>query len=410
MIGLFGGTFDPFHMGHRAILESALAQLNLDDLIVMPVGRAPHKDRQTSFAAFRYEMAHLGSQGLGNLTVSDDEIKEPGIDYSYHTVLRIKKERPGQGVTLIAGSDVLLSIDSWYRPADLLKEASLAVALRGGDDLDLILEKAQTVQKTYATSVTLFDMPTISLSASQLRQLMEGGDPVDNLCPPRVESFLLQYKIYDFQEVSTALGPEAWQALLDLEEKTWQHQSQERRLHAASVAQYAARLALVYGEDPGLAARAGLLHDLAKGMSLDKQRALASRYLDLAGHDHESGQSSMNPQLLHGPASASLAMDLTGELVGPLSEAIAFHSTAAPFMSTLGEILFLADKIAYDRNFSRLEPIRKLALEGQIGRAMLLCLEEIFQALERKGESPSPLSLEAYEKYKSRAWPVGNML
>lgn len=403
MIGLFGGTFDPFHMGHRAILESALTQLNLDDLIVMPVGRPPHKDRQTSFAAFRYEMALLGSQGLGKLTVSDHEIKEPGIDYSYHTVLRIKKERPDQGITLIAGSDVLLSIDSWYRPADLLKEASLAVALRGGDDLDLILAKAQSVQKTYQTTVTLFDMPTISLSASQLRRLMEGGDPVGDLCPARVESFLLQYKIYDFQEVFKALGAEGWQALLDLEEKTWQHQSRERRLHAASVAQYAARLALVYGEDPALAARGGLLHDLAKGLPLDKQRALAGQYLDMAGHERLVLESSMSPQLYHGPASALLAMDLTGEPMGPLSEAIAFHSTAAPFMSSLGEILFLADKIAYDRNFSRLEPIRKLAGQGQIDRAMLLCLEEIFQALERKGESPSPLSLEAYEKYKSRA-------
>lgn len=410
MIGLFGGSFDPFHKAHRAILESALNQLDLDRLIVMPVGRAPHKDRQISFATFRYEMARLGTEGLGNLVVSDDEIREAGIDYTYDTVIRLKALFPEDPFMLIAGSDVLLTIDSWYRPADLLKEVSLAVALRGGDDAEVIREKARAVQETYDTRVTLFDMAPMTLSASQVRDSWEAGDSIGFMCPPRVESFLHHYKIYDFQDSFRPLGKEGWQALLDLEEKTWERQTQARRLHAASVAQYAARLAAVYGLDPGLAARAGLLHDLAKGLTLEAQRALAQDYFKAIGHDQNPLALCMTPPILHGPASAMLAMELTGEGPGPLSEAIAFHSTASPHMSVLGEVLFLADKIAYDRTFSRLEPIRALAEGGQRVQAMALCLEEVFLALERAGESPCPLSLEAYQKYESSSGRPTGML
>ena len=86
MIGLFGGTFDPFHNAHRALAKHAVELLGLEQLIVMPVGRAPHKERRTSFACYRYEMARLGTTGLEHVVVSDDEIRTPGVDYTYHTV------------------------------------------------------------------------------------------------------------------------------------------------------------------------------------------------------------------------------------------------------------------------------------------------------------------------------------
>jgi HD superfamily phosphohydrolase YqeK len=84
-------------------------------------------------------------------------------------------------------------------------------------------------------------------------------------------------------------------------------------------------------------------------------------------------------------------------------DAIAFHSTGRCGMSVLGQILFLADKIAFDRVFRRLDAIRSLAESGKLDDAMKLCLEEIFTALERSGVEANSLSLDAYRTYAGGA-------
>ncbi len=399
MIGLLGGTFDPFHQGHRALAESALGQLDLDRLLVMPVGRAPHKSGRTSFAAYRYEMARLGLEGLEGAQVSDDEIRTPGLDYTYHTVLRLKKSLGPESLLIILGSDQLFSIDSWYQPDLLLKEAGLAVAVRGGEDRDRVREEADRVGRRYGGAVTLFDMPRLDLSATDLRARLEAGKGVPGQCPAGVEAFIDRYRPYAFSQSFQAVSQEGWQRLLDLEEAAWTSQSQERRLHAASVAQYAARLAVIYGADPEAAAAAGLLHDVAKELPLDRQRALAQAYYREKRQAGDLEGAASSELLIHGPASAMRALQLVGPGAGPVAEAVAYHSTAAPDLTLLGEILFLADKISYDRNFKRLDSLRALAEGGLLRQAMMACLEEVFEALEREGKRPCPLSLKAYEKY-----------
>lgn len=397
MTGLFGGTFDPFHLAHRTLARQALAQLGLKHLIVMPVGRHPHKEGRTSFASYRYEMASLGVEGLEGVLVSDAEIREPGIDYTYHTVLRLKKEYAIKELLLLSGSDVLSSIDSWYRPADLLREVSLAVAVRAGDDMGQVVKKAAEVESVYGTRVRLFDMPAMDLSASRIRKfLIAGGDP-GGLCPPQVTDFIRQYRPYAWTEILGHLSHADWEDLLDLEEAVWPWLSRERRLHSVTVAQYAARLAALNGEDSKRATSAGLLHDLAKELPGLRRDQLARQFFRFAGM--EPPEEFLCGELAHGPASASLAGELSKEQDAELLQAIAWHSTAHPGLTRLGEILFLADKIAYDRNFSNLEEIRVLAQEGKLAAAMKRCLEEVFEALGRQGKKPCRVSIEAYRKY-----------
>ena len=399
MIGLFGGTFDPFHNAHRALVKHAVLSLGLDQLVVMPVGRAPHKNRRTSFAAYRYEMACRGTKGLARVCVSDDEIKTPGVDYTYHTVQRLKAEGEGTLRYLVSGSDVLMSIDSWYRPEALLKEVDLAVAVRGGIDLELVKKRARAVEAQYGCRVTLFEMPKMELSATAIREALSNARHIEEDCPRGVTSFLQQYRPYEFTPVFESLDDEAWQQLLDAEEWAWTHQSQERRLHAASVAQYAGKLAALNGEDVRLAALGGLLHDVAKTMPENERDMLVDRYFARYPSERAGLGSCVNEALAHGPASAMLVWERSGVRDDRLSEAIAFHSTAAPDMSRLSELLFLADKIAYDRSFERLDDIRSLAETGSIAEAMRLCLREVLGALKRMNEAPCPLTLQALDYY-----------
>ena len=397
MTGLFGGTFDPFHLGHRALIRHAMTGLGLDRILVMPVGRPPHKSRRTTLAAYRFEMARLGTEDLEGVLVSDDEIRRPGLDYTYRTVLRLKEELALDQLVLLAGSDVLPQLGSWHRPEDLLTEVTLAVAVRGGEDRDEVAEHAARAKARYQTEILLFDMPAMDLSASRIRETLEADGDISGMCPDRVIDFIRQYRPYQADGGFDAMEESDWQTLLDLEERAWPYLTQARRLHAASVAQYAARLAPLYGQDIGRAARAGLLHDLAKELPLDRQEELAARYFEQGGFGDPLALQSED--LIHGPASAVLATDLTDSKDPGLERAIAWHSTAHPVMETLGEILFLADKIAYDRPFGRLEEIRRLAASGRLAAAMKRCLEEVFEALARQGKKPADYSLQAYENY-----------
>ncbi|HZK29363.1 MAG TPA: nicotinate (nicotinamide) nucleotide adenylyltransferase [Clostridia bacterium] len=399
MIGLFGGTFDPFHRAHRALAESAIRELALDQVIVMPVGRAPHKDRRTSFAAYRYEMARLGTMGLQKVTVSDDEIRSPGIDYTYDTVTRLKRKLHPEKLFVLAGSDVLESIDSWYRVADLLGEVTLAVAVRAAGDRALLESKALQTRQRYGSEVVFFEMPRLDISATSLRASMLAGDQVQGMCPTAVEAFIRQYRLYDFETDFSALSDDAWQDLLNLEEISWGYLSGARRLHSVSVAQYAARLARLNGLDVWSAAAGGLLHDMAKDLPVKIQRQLARLYLAQAGCDTAVDGFCEDVNLVHGLAAAHLAKDKADLSQDDLLEAIVYHSTARPGMTALEQILFLADKIAYDRSFDRLDDIRQTAEEGHLAVAMKRCLEEVFMALREDGITPHPLSVAAYEEY-----------
>ncbi len=389
-IGLYGGTFDPFHNAHRQLIESALGQLPIDIVIVMPLGQPPHKRRRISLAAHRFEMARLGVAGMRRVIVSDDEIRTPGIDYTYETVLRLKERYRPSAVMILAGSDVLLSIDSWFRVKDLLSEVTLSVVKRGNDDIDVLSDKAKETEARYGAHVTFFDMPPLTLASSDLRRHLENTGELSGQCPAKVESFIECHRLYSLSSVYSLIDDDDWARLIALEGRSWCLMSQERRVHSASVAQYAANLASVYKVDISKAMACGLLHDVAKELPIEKQRELARGYLN-----DEAIFSSFSDELLHGPAAAQL-VSMEGERDEELLDAIAYHSTGHCGMKILGKILYLSDKIAFDRPFNRLEPIRALAEYGKIDDAMKLCLEEVFSALERNGVELNALSLDAY--------------
>lgn len=397
-IGLFGGTFDPFHNAHRQLIVSALEQLPLDVVLVMPLGQAPHKKRRISLAAHRFEMARLGIDGLSRVVVSDDEIRTPGVDYTYETILRLKEQHCPAAITVLVGSDVLLSIDSWYRVKDLMGEISLAVVRRGDDDIKVLESKAEESAARYGAKIVFFDMPPSMLASSDLRRIHENQGDFREKCPDSVVTFIERHRLYSLSPVYSMVDDDDWERLVALEGWSWRFISQERRVHSASVAQYAGKLASLYEVDIWKAIAAGLLHDMAKEFPLEEQKELARQYLD-----DETLFSTLSDDLMHGPAAAKFISKTCGKCEVEFLDAIAFHSTGRGDMSVLGQILFLADKIAFDRTFRRLDAIRSLAEDGNLDDAMKLCLEEIFSALKYSGVKVNSLSLDAYRKYAGGA-------
>jgi nicotinate-nucleotide adenylyltransferase len=129
-IGVFGGAFDPPHWAHRALAETALAQLALDALLILPTGHAWHKSRPLTPAPHRLAMCRLAFDGLERVHIDARETHRPGPSYTADTLQELAAEHPGAQLFLVLGADQLLAFQSWQRWQEVLRHATLAVANR----------------------------------------------------------------------------------------------------------------------------------------------------------------------------------------------------------------------------------------------------------------------------------------
>ena len=198
-IGIFGGTFDPIHNGHvlaaRAFRESAA----LDLLYVMPDKIPPHKQIAAhDDPHLRFEMARLAFAGDERTTVSDMELRREGKSYTYQTLCALRDE----GMTdlyLYCGTDMLLTLDSWYRAADIL--AMCTVAYAGREHQDAALRARVAAQRTFLCEnfgARILDIPLdpVEISSSEIRAMIAAGQDAGAYLPPPVYEFIKEKKLY----------------------------------------------------------------------------------------------------------------------------------------------------------------------------------------------------------------------
>lgn len=191
-IGLFGGTFDPFHKGHLAVIEAAHASLELDEVIVVPNGRNPLKGRPTASTKDRLEMVRLGIEGLPYASVSDIEIRRPGPSFMVETLSELAYVKPGR-YWVIVGLDALREFHEWKNYEKIWKMARLGVARRGTQALD---DVAAVVGPTVMEHVDPIDMPLCEISATDLRYRLETGRPASQWLAPSVLEYIRKEKLY----------------------------------------------------------------------------------------------------------------------------------------------------------------------------------------------------------------------
>ena len=129
-IGFFGGAFDPPHNAHLALAQTAIEQLQLDELKIIPTGFAWHKDRPLSAAEHRLKMARLAFSGLERVSVDDREILREGHSYTIDTLEALQAEEPDAAFFLLIGGDQLAAFTRWHRWQDILSRATVCVAER----------------------------------------------------------------------------------------------------------------------------------------------------------------------------------------------------------------------------------------------------------------------------------------
>lgn len=193
---IYGGSFDPVHIGHIAVAEHAVEQCGIDKLIFMPANVSPFKqDRKMASAADRAGMIDL-ILGLNKaFCLSGYEMGKEGPSYTYETVMHWKKLLGGR-LSFILGFDSVIEIDTWYHGEDLLREVSLITARRPYADDEDGMDKINYYKERFGTETTILRMEPVDASSTEIRENVAAGRPITGLVTPEVEKYIHEHDLY----------------------------------------------------------------------------------------------------------------------------------------------------------------------------------------------------------------------
>jgi nicotinate-nucleotide adenylyltransferase len=197
-IGVFGGSFDPVHMGHLTIAQDAVEQLELNRLIFVPAAVPPHKQGKTLVEGrHRFEMLQLATEANLSFEVSDMELQRGGISYTFDTMTQIQFEHPGAELFFIVGLDSLVELHLWKNIEQLLELCTVVPFARGGEDPARIAEQIQ-LSNGWKTKLLgrLIRIHEIEISASEVRMRLAEGLSIRYLVPPEVEMYIAEHHLY----------------------------------------------------------------------------------------------------------------------------------------------------------------------------------------------------------------------
>lgn len=192
---LFGGTFDPPHNGHMALLSACLAAVKPDIAVVMPAGTPPHKRQSATPGHLRAEMCECFTQLSPCVQVSRWELCQTGKNYTVDTLCMLHGKYPSARLYLCLGSDMLLSFRSWRRWRDILKLSALVVHSRENGDEPALAAMAAALAADGA-EVVFAPGCVLQISSTQVRRLAEQGAPVSHLVPAVVQQVIGREKLY----------------------------------------------------------------------------------------------------------------------------------------------------------------------------------------------------------------------
>ena len=392
-IGIYGGTFNPIHLGHMAAAKFAAEYLELDKLLLIPAGIPPHKvmAENTAQPEQRLAMTGLAAQALelkGVAEVSDIELRREGKSYTVDTLRALREQYPEDQLYLLMGTDMFLTFQHWRAPEEITKLCTLCAFGRSEKDTEeLFAVQRQYLHDTYGASVVTLVLPAIiEISSTELRENLVKGRGREYLAPA-VYGYILREQLYgtaaDLKDLS----------LDDLRCVALTLLRHRRIPHVLGTEETAAALARRWGADEEAARRAALLHDCTKRYTREQHLAICRQY-SISLDDMEQQEE----KLLHAHTGAVVAAEVFG-VSREVKEAIRWHTTGKADMTLLEKIIYLADYIEPTRDFCDLTQLRKLAFED-LDAALLLGFTMAVEDLAKKGMPVHPNSVCARDYLK----------
>jgi nicotinate-nucleotide adenylyltransferase len=190
-IGLYGGTFDPIHLGHLRAAETAREGMELDLVAFLPAAVPPHRSAPPGAAADRLAMARLATASHPRFEAWDAELRRPGPSYTVETVAALLSERPSDSFVLVVGADTWPEMATWREPQRLLSLVEVAVVDRPG-----YAGPEPAVPFAGALGVKRVEGATLPISATAVRDLARRGRSVRYLVPDAVADYIVARRLY----------------------------------------------------------------------------------------------------------------------------------------------------------------------------------------------------------------------
>ena len=374
-IGIYGGTFNPPHLGHMAAAKAAVAALKLDKLLLIPAAIPPHKalPSDTPAPEHRLAMVEKWADGMGaGVEVSALELEREGKSYTSDTLRAIRQTYPDAELWLLMGTDMFLTLHLWHEPEVILSLAGICAFGRTEQDGEaLFAPQREHLQKNFDAKITTITLPgLVDISSTRLREQLENGGGGQYLLPS-VYGYILMHRLY---------GTKADLKNLDLNQLracSYSMMRAKRIPHVMGVEEEAVKLAQCWGADPELARRAGILHDCTKYYELPEQLDICEEYgVRLDALEQKA------VKLLHSKTGACIAREVFGQPQA-VYDAIFWHTTGKADMTTLEKVLYIADYMEPNRDFDGVERLRHLAYTD-LDKAMLLGVEMTIQEMQQR--------------------------
>lgn len=374
-IGIYGGSFNPPHLGHLAAARAAAAALGLDKLVFVPAGLPPHKELPAGSptAEQRFAMTQIAADQLLLPEVTevwDVELHREGKSYTADTLAQAAEKWPGAELWLLMGTDMFLTLHQWHEPERILAMAGVcAFGRTEADSEEMFAPQRDYLSKTYGARIATISIPgLVDISSTRLRWSLAAGAGREFL-PEAVYGYILREKLYGTNADLKRLSLE------DLRCVSYSMVYAKRLAHIRGCEEEAARLARRWGADENRMRRAAILHDCTKYFSHEEHLAICDQY----GIPLEPLERATD-KLLHAKSGAALAKYVFGQ--DDIYDAILYHTTARAGMSLEEKLLYIADYMEPNRDFPEVGELRRLAyndLDGAVGMGASLSMQEMVQ-------------------------------
>ena len=194
-VGVFGGAFNPPHLGHLVCAQEVLLQLQLERVLFVPVGVPPHREiGDDPGAEVRLEMVELAIVGDDRFVASRAELEREGPSYTSETLELLRSEAPDDELFLILGGDQAATLPTWHEPEKVLDLATVSVVERVGWSRSAIGIKIARLRGS--DRVRYVDMPLIQIASTSIRRRVREGRPIRYLVPAAVEEYIAANDLY----------------------------------------------------------------------------------------------------------------------------------------------------------------------------------------------------------------------
>lgn len=361
---IFGGTFNPVHKEHVNIVLSAQRELGLDKVIVVPSAVTPQKSGRIVISGeHRLNMCRLAFDGIDDVEVSDYELKQGGVSYSYLTCEEFAKRHKGDKLYFIVGADMFENFSSWKYPERILAKVTLAVCSR-----------EKPLDKTAPFDFVKFSYVGAKVSSTRIRTLCALDESVEEYVPVKVWEYIKNnglYRLEFINKLKSLLPPERW-------------------AHTVRVALMAAENCPRFNIPEDKAVTAAALHDCAK-------------YLGRGCPELENfafPEDVPNP-VMHQYTGAYVAEHTFGIRDEDVLNAIRHHTSGRADMSPLEKLILLCDMLEEGRNFQGIEKLRE-GFSHSLDEGLKLALELQLKYLESTGAKIYSQTNCAYQFYKGK--------